>query len=544
MLKTNKAIAALLSTLILLGIPGCGQVNEKTKPIQTYEEENEPVILKWVMPGEKYKDSGKVFEVFNKELKNILPNTTVEFEIINTGEYKEKWHIKMATGEKVDLAWIGSMFTYAEEVKKGSFLALDYLIQTYGQDMLEEIPYYMFEKQKIDGKTYSIPNYGDACFRGYAMKVGKEVSEQYGDTELIGLINRQNMYTTEECYEVFEKFLSQVKAAGEIGTGISHRTFRWMPDKGYEGIHGEESPFVYSYFDTDLIVSNKYELDSYKTYYAIIADWYQKGYIREDILSVQNPRANDLQENGNIFFIDGYAHYASKESSVIAGYNMICEPLDGYKFIPFNANKNATVIPRTSQNPKRAMELMNVLNSKKGQELFKLLANGIENRHYIKADDNTIKRVTDNKNNFLYILPQAVIGNVFNDYETTKGELENLKKFNEGALISPLTGFELDTRLIITELAQVDIVVSEYYEILSCGGAEDWEIVYEEFIKKMKKAGSDKIVQEIQKQLKAYQKENFLKIDRYQKLNAQGWEKLQSNSNKYICDGFYIDCRD
>ena len=116
MLKTNKAIAALLSTLILLGIPGCGQVNEKTKPIQTYEEENEPVILKWVMPGEKYKDSGKVFEVFNKELKNILPNTTVEFEIINTGEYKEKWHMKMATGEKVDLAWIGSMFTYADRL--------------------------------------------------------------------------------------------------------------------------------------------------------------------------------------------------------------------------------------------------------------------------------------------------------------------------------------------------------------------------------------------------------------------------------------------
>lgn len=544
MLKTNKAITAILSTIILLGMTACGQLNEKISYTKAYQtEEDEPVTLKWVVFGEKYKDSEKVFEVFNKELQNLLPNTTIEFEIINTTEYKEKWDIKMATNEKVDLAWTGSMFTYSEEVKKGSFLALDYLIQTYGQDMCKEVPDYMFEKQKVDGKIYSIPIYGDACSRGYAVKVSKEVAQKYGDINQVGLINRKNMYTTKECYDAFEAFLSGAKAAGKIGTGISHRTFRWMPDKGYEGINGEESPFVYQYFDKDLKVYNKYELESYKTYYSVVADWYQKGYIREDVLSVQNPRANDLQENGNIFYIDGYAQNASKESSIIAGYDIVCEPLDGYKYIPFSANKNATVIPRTSENPKRAMQLINLLNSKKGEKLFKLLANGVENRHYIKIGDNIIKRIIDDKRNFLYVLPQYVIGSVFNDYETTTGDLESLKKFNEKALVSPLTGFELDTRLIITELAQVDIVVSEYHELLSSGALEDWVIAYDEFIKKMKKAGSDKIVQEIQKQLNAYQKENSLKIEAYQKVNENSWKSLQSSDDKYIYEDFYIDPR-
>ena len=48
---------------------------------------------------------------------------------------------------------------------------------------------------------------------------------------------------------------------------------------------------------------------------------------------------------------------------------------------------------------------------------------------------------------------------------------------------------------------RVNLVVDEYKERLCQGTEEDWERVYEEFISKIKKAGSDKVIQEMQKQI-------------------------------------------
>ena len=108
-------------------------------------------------------------------------------------------------------------------------------------------------------------------------------------------------------------------------------------------------------------------------------------------------------------------------------------------------------------------------------------------------------------------MASTAIGSVFQNYETAPGEFEKIRKYNNEAIVSPLDGFNLDTRMIALEMAKVDLVVKQYKEELCRGTNEDWENLYEQFLDDMREAGSDKIIEEIQEQLDSFKKEKYEK---------------------------------
>ncbi len=500
MKKITKIIILTCIACILLAV--ALYYKENHYRVETKTENTEEIVIKWMVYGEKYKDSDSIFLKFNNQLQKYYPNTKVEFEVIPKENYKEKWDMIMATNETLDLAWIGNdIFNYTEEVKKGSFMALDYLIETYGEDLKEKISEDMWVLQKIEENTYSIPIPGILYRKSYAVVTNKELMEKYGDMDDIGKINRSKHYTDQECYDSFENFLANVKADGAIGTGVSNQTFCQIADKGYEGIYGSDSPFVIKIFDKKLKVYNKYELDSYKLCFKTMADWYQKGYIRKDIMDVLNPLSDDGKLDGSVLFVDDYGEQNAVVSMVATEYDTVVEPLEDYKYISYGDCRNSIVIPKSADNPQHAIEIMNFLISDEGADLYRLLANGIEGKHYTLQEDNVIEPQTDSNGNALYRLSQYTLGNIFQNYEISEGEFQQIDNYNNNALVSPLSGFELDTRMIILEMAKVKLVVDEYKESLIQGTTDDWEEVYTEFISKMQEAGSDKVIQEMQKQI-------------------------------------------
>lgn len=547
MTKISRSIAlTLVTAFLVLPMYACGTKQDKTNAEATSSSKPDaakPVTLKWLVMGDKYKDTERVIAEYNKKLQPILPATTVDFELISAAEYKQKWDLKMAAAEKIDLAWTGYLFSYFSEVQKGSYKSLDELYAKYGADMKKEIPQSLLDKQVVNGKLYSVPNNQQAWFRGNAIRVPKKLADKYADVNKIGLVNRSSMYTTKECYDAFEPYLSKLKENNQIQLGISTQTVRWIADKGTEGLNGETSPFVFKYFDKDIKVYNKYESDAYKTLYSVFSDWYKKGYIRKDILSIQNPRADDAKENGTVLWVHGYMSGSSQRESEGNGFPVIIEPLDGYKYISFDAFSTATAIPRTSENPDRAMQLLNVMNSKLGQDPYKTLCYGFEGEHYKKTADNVVEQLKDENNKIKYTLPSWIVGNTFNNFESFNGANKMINDYNNKCLSSPLTGFKLDTSSISAEMAQVDALVKEYNEPLSTGALSDWDKKYAEFIDKMKKAGSDKIVAEMQKQIDAFVKANEKTVQDRQKAYQDGWKNLQSSSDKYIYSGFYVDPR-
>jgi putative aldouronate transport system substrate-binding protein len=443
-------------------------LKNRHKDLEYNSSETEEIVIKCMVLGEKHKESEAIFREFNMQLKQYFNNTTVEFEVVSKENYKEKWDMKMAIKDTLDLAWISNdVLNYTEEVKKGSFMALDYLIDTYGGALKENISEELWELQKSEGNTYSIPIPGILYRKSYAVVANKELIEKYGDIEEIGRINRSKQYTDIDCYNSFENLLQRAKAGGEIGKGVSYKTFSQIADKGYEGIYGTNSPFVIKIYDEELTVYNKYEMESWKLCFKTMDKWYRKGYIRDDIMDIINPLNDDGKLKGSFIFIDEFAVEGTIASMVLTEYEKVMEPLENHKYISYGACRNSIVIPKSTKHPQRAMEVVNLLMSDEGVYLNQLLFNGINS-----------KRPT-----------------------VSESDLKQIQELNLSARTSPLSGFELDTRMIILEIAKVDLVVHEYKERLIQGTTDNWEKTYEEFIDKMKKAGSEKVIQEMQRQI-------------------------------------------
>ena len=496
-----KGICSIILVLIMIGMSGCAKKTDIVSPAPAAGD----ITIRWLIVGARSKSMDGIVARFNEELQDYLPRTTVEFEVVSKEAYKEKWDMIMAANEPVDIVWVGNdVFNYTEEVRKGSFMALDYLLETFGKDLINEIPEEMWKMQKRDGKIYSVPLKGELYRKDYAAVSSKSNMEKYGNMEKIITTNQNKQYSDAECYEVFEEYLKNLHDEFLLGRGLSCDTFVRIADKGYEGIYGQDSPFVIRIFDEKLKVYNKYELPSYKDYFRKMYEWYQAGYIREDIEEVLAPNNDNGTPSGNSLFLDEYGEAGVVADEIVTEYEAVRIPLQNYKYISYEAGRNALAIPRTTEHPQQAMEIINLLNSEQGASLCKLLANGVEGRHFVKRGNNQIDRVLDENGRVIYSLSPYIIGDRFLNYENSVGEFAQLEKYNDEAIRSPLIGFELDTRMIVLEMMQVDLIASEYLDSLRCGTAEDWEAEYEEMIRKMNAAGAKKAIVEMQKQLDTF----------------------------------------
>lgn len=503
--KITIIVGTTLAIIVILS--GCIKTENRKENNSVEASVDHPVVLKWMVSGERYPDSDLVFKEFNKRLKNYFPNISIEFDVVSESKYRDKWEMKMATNEAVDLAWIGSDYiNFNDEVKKGSFMVLDYLLTSSGNYLVSNIPDLLWGLNRHNGNIYGVPVMGIQYEKQLAVAANEYLMERYGSIEEIGEVNRNSKYTTKRCFDVFEDFLQKVYDAGDIGTGVSYLTYAELADKGYEGIYGNDSPFVIKLFDDDLQVYNKYEQNSYQAYFSTMSDWYQKGFIRSDVDNVINPTEEDGKEGGSILYIAEYIDRGVGIRKSDPEYKAVYERLQDYKYINYGACRNSIVIPKSAENPVQAMEVLNLLLSEDGRELYQLLVNGLEGEHYIISDHGLIARRRDNYNTLLYSLPSYSIGNVFNNYESQVDEFKAIHQLNEEAMVSSLVGFDLDTRMIAVELEAIDIVVKKYKYKLCQGTNDNWEALYEEFIDAMKEAGSEKVVFEMQKQINDFKK--------------------------------------
>jgi ABC-type glycerol-3-phosphate transport system substrate-binding protein len=156
--RMNLIISLLIIIVIVIANSACESNGREDKNTANGSEQ---ITLKWMIFGEKSKSSDSVIATFNENLQEYYPNMAIEFDIVPIADYKEKWDMVMATNEKVDLVWIGNdIFNYTEEVKKGSFMALDYLLSTDGANLTEQISTDLWAKQTREGKIYSVPLLG------------------------------------------------------------------------------------------------------------------------------------------------------------------------------------------------------------------------------------------------------------------------------------------------------------------------------------------------------------------------------------------------
>lgn len=505
--NTWKRCLCIVFVLVLgiTALSGCGAKKEASS--------DEYVKLKWVFGGPgKLADSDRVWALFNEKLAEYIPNTEIEFVCIPHADYAEKWRLMSASQEQVDIVWVSWALNFAEEVSKGSYLDITDLVEKYGQDMQAGFPDWLLDLTSIDGRIYAIPNYQMMTNpNGFSIEKS-HVDNGWLDIQAAEALLTGDKMLTKSDYKMFEDYFTKVLASDEkvkyvswefLKRGIKEKI--GLPAEGLERITGnavvKRGDKGYKVYD---LISDFPE--SYQ-YYDLMNEWYNKGIIRKDILETPSEK-----EGKYLLWWSTVLKGAKERVEAKRGVPMEVFGRETQLYVNYNGVSTSTALASTCSNPERAMQVLNLLNSEKGAELLNLLSYGIEGEHYKKISDKRIEWLgagVPGSSNNKYGYENWALGNALVSY-TTQNDPEDWNEYiqndvNMKAEISPLAGFSLDLAPIKFEVAQYNAIMKEY-EYLERGTTPNYKEILEQRNQKLREAGSEKIVAEVQRQIDEWAK--------------------------------------
>lgn len=262
--------------------------------------------------------------------------------------------------------------------------------------------------------------------------------------------------------------------------------------------------------------SETYDVGAYE--WERIHDWYKKGYIRENYASAGwapfgagYAFENMAVASGNQFAYD-YVNWSKEEVYEIYknvyGWDVeiaVCNPVQTKGGRGFSTGVG---IPYTSKNPERAMQLINLLHSSKGQELFRILAYGLEGEHYtVDADNNvTFANPTGRESaDSTYGLSDWAIGSNLNKIGKDQEIIVKQVELAKTAVANPLDGFTFDSSTVNDQLNNCTSFV---YNNLFAMVMDDWEARREQRDKDFESCGVKEVMAELQRQITEYVTEN------------------------------------
>ena len=494
----KKILAMILACVMVLSLASCG---EKVDIVKT--DLSQPITLHWLMPGPgEQPDSQKVWAKFNEELKKIkgFENVSVEIDVIPVADYSQKSFLMQTAGEPIDIIQTYYL-DYAQQYRDGSLLDLtDYL--TIVPDLKKELPEWIIEMGKVDGAVAIIPNYQKMSAAPWGIAI-PATHKQYVDDWDKFVETIQNSRTDDTYYSTLEGYLKNVHAAGEIDKGMSIVSNA----KREESL---KAPFTYNW-DAQKVHHRDFTLDggmpvSYKWH----RKFFEAGYIRKDILSAKQKDVEGVKDGSVLWQLQCWPGY---EENVDKNFDIDVEAFRKTEsfYIPYKPAAGGMAISSGSKYPDVAMKLIELMNTDKGAELYNLMVYGIEGEHYTvdKLLDDGDKYITpkdyvgEGTSSSTYGLWKWVVGNAENAY-VTSNEKETYKKeiFEEmhgNSEVSPLVGFCPDTSSLDTKFSQINAVKSNsgIWE----GALDNYEEVYQNYIKDLGYAGVEEITTELQRQV-------------------------------------------
>ncbi|MGN0980951.1 MAG: ABC transporter substrate-binding protein [Candidatus Avoscillospira sp.] len=475
-------------------------------------------------PG-KQTGSDAAWAAFNDVLQKYVPNTTVEFIEAPFSEYSEKFTQVLASGEGVDLAWVGWLVNKPQNIADGNLMPLNDLIEEYGQDIVDVLGEEVVDiHREADGEVYYLPSWQGLCGERRAWVVVTELAELAGETWIedtrAALSKWRNNYSSiEDLQAVLDQatiYLAAAKEAGKLGAGVTpSRCFGWSMYTGcysFLGVGGAEIGIAYG--DNSFQVKDGIDDEHYKLYAKTVAEWYKEGYIRSDIMSVDAstlswPSNGEITDNSYVLSCDGYLTEADEAAmSAQCGMDMTMIPIEDNAYL-VKGDATAYAIPYCADEPERAMMVLNAIYSV--PELYNTLIYGVEGVNYTTNDDGTITTTytgADVTADDTYGIPRWIIGSCKNalvNNGTDPNYYADLEALEETALVNPFVNFAFDRTNVEGICASLLNVYYEYASQLDNGvGGDNWEEIYNNYVSARKDAGVDELIAEFQRQLDEY----------------------------------------
>ena len=483
MKKTVKMMCLVMAAVMALSLAGCGPKNSK--------------VVKWYLFSSPSNVNEK--EIFDAAEKMAKEKIDVDLEIIpiESGDYESKMQVLTASNEPFDIMFVSNWLNnYYSNVSRNALLPLDDYLKNY-PELYESMPGYFWDSMRINGKIYAVPNQ-QIVARGPFFAVPEQNLELLGMSEKDFEGAGKNYKTA---LEAVEKYLRAVKAKSGDYCNLNKIWNDGTQMFNMEEVVGSLIPGALFFDDdaTKYTIVNQYESEAFKYYINMRRKWVNEGLVmpsdeqERDLRHVSDPKA--LVPNitrGNCY-----------KPNVFSELNRDCD----YKWklifkidpITTSGSVAATMngISATSQNPEQAMKVLQLVNT--DPEFYNLLVYGIEGKNYKKVGENRIELNTD----MPYTWTEWNVGNTFNKYllpDEPDTLVEETKAINEESFKSPILGFTPNLDSLKIEVASCKSVIDEYLKLFDYG-LVDVDSAYPEFISKLKAAGCDKIIEEVQRQL-------------------------------------------
>lgn len=512
MKKFQKAMAMLLSAAMVTGMAACsgsgssdGGANSGSVGSGSGPDLSEHVVLTMYCIGDEggihaQEHLDKINEMLTEKL-----NCELKPVMVSWGDYRKKLPMVWASGEAYDLTFAANWSGYYTEGAKGAFMDITDLLPEYAPTIyasMEESG--VIDTLKIDDKLYMVPtNLPD--YTTFIYNYREDLRKKYNCPEIVD----------DETLEIYLQAIKDnepgMQPFGANGTdAMAFQTFLNEQDWS-RPLDNSVGFFVYDLKDPTKVF-NVVDTPEYEEFVKKMRSYYEKGYVSQSIMA-NTDQPKDMFtagkagtylsnfSNSNAVYLDAKNNHPDWEigyySSDLASGNV-------ESTAPAN---NGMAIGAYSKNPERALMFLELMYT--DRELYNLMMYGIEGVTYEWDEATGTKWAPEGVDPAELALKNMGMGLTNVEFELTSKDdspvLTEMKnnEYAACALVPELSGFNMNQDPIAAELAALKAVQDEYKIVLD-KGAVDAEEGLATLREKMKEAGADKVMEEINAQIAEY----------------------------------------
>lgn len=506
-MKRAVCVAVIL-VLIAGGLYAAGQTGRGRSQEESGlggEEGLRPVTLRILFPLEKPLDHDQVIRAVEEKLaKDGLP-FKLEFTFVPSNSLDQYWSkvwLNAASGESYDLA-LTAYSNISDMVSKKVLAPLDDALANYGQELLANTPDYAFQGVTINGHIYGIPRVMPIAEHQSFVQIRGDLRQKYGLPEIKSIADMELYLET-----IARNEPEMVPYFYDTGPFL----LREYGDVAFLAGSYLNAPVYIDPADPELKVRITSESDFFKKVMMKLHEWQRKGFI-------------PYGPEGTPVFPD--PEKAFYEGKIAATWSMVlkqAERIDSFKEkMPlaelenvylhpekpkymFTAADNILSVFSTSKHVNETVAFMNWV--RQSQENYDLFTSGVKDVNYkLVGDAISYDEIAPEKR---YMSMQWAWNDIryarFSKHLSEEYK-EELRNWDKDAVASPTLGFVIDLSPIKSEVAQVNVIISEYLPLLYKESV-DWDATMSRFRSKLHDAGIEHVRVEIQKQFDAFQARN------------------------------------
>ncbi|OPJ61949.1 ABC transporter substrate-binding protein [Clostridium oryzae] len=507
--KLTLVVALAVSLTSVLG--GCSKKNDSSKA-STDVKKLSPVKLKMYLLGDKPKDYDEVYGEISKKMKKKI-NATIDAQFISWGDQSTKYPLLFSSGEDFDLVFTAAGWCYYNQMatRNGFYELTTDMLKKYAPQTWKNETKIAWDQAKVKGKIYMVPNDQDEY--GYrVVGVRGDLMEKYGISKI------ESQADLEKYYDAVAK--NEKNIAPIVNGGGQNLQYPYEFDAngliGVNGTYAVDPVIVYDINDASGKVFPIVGTSQFKTYAEKMREFAVKGYWSKNSISSKETR-NDPFINGKsasmVWNVGSVANALTAINKAHSSWKpQIVDINTGVKKEVNPYTNNGMAINASSKNPERALMALDLLRY--DRDIQDLSFYGIKGKHWEPVGTDKYKTL-DATANFPAgnVCPwgwhTSITRQDANQPAIVNQYVDKWKK--NDTVHHPLETFTFDDSNVKNEMAAINNVVTQYGLPLNLGMIADVDKGVTQYQQKLKQAGLDKVLKEVQTQATDYAKAHPVK---------------------------------